>query len=477
MNMNISVLIGYLLLTFIIAGWGYKITSTSDDYWVAGRSLGVFVSVGTYFATLISSWSVIGAPGYFYNMGWAGYWQFGGTILTSIFAALWFGAKIRGTGFVTLPDILAARYYSGAVRVISAGLILIGSMIFLTVQALGAGVILRQITGISENIGIILGVIIFLIFTVTGGMHSVAWTDLVQGIMIFVGIFIAVIMGLDKVGGFGAMHRQLAVSAPEFLDPFAGGKMGLLMIFNWYIIWGVGNLGTPQFMGRFLACRDLATVRTSQGLTALTFALFYFLIGTLGGLAKLLFPGIADANSVGPMFITQMLHPFFGALIMSALMAAAMSTASSVLLVASTTFVRDFYQAFAKNAIEDRKLVSYSRIVTVLVSIVACILALKRISTIFWLQPNMVATMGASIGTALIAAFAWKRANREGAIASILGGILVTSIWFIMGLQASTGFHPSIPGTAAAILLLVVVSKLTPPTPKEIIARFFPANN
>ncbi|MGO4887582.1 sodium:solute symporter [Anaerobacillus sp. MEB173] len=476
MEMNTIVLIVYLLLTFLIAGWGYKVTSTSDDYWVAGRSLGVIVSVGTFFATLISTWSVIGAPGYFYEIGWAGYWQFGGTILTSIFAAVWFGAKIRSTGHVTLPDILAARYYSNKVRVLGAGLILVASMIFLTVQTLGAGIILNQITGIDKNIGVIIGTVIFLLFTITGGMHSVAWTDLVQGVLIFVGILAAVIIGLVKIGGFGEMHLQLATQHPEFLDPFAGGKMGLLMILNWFVIWGVGNIGTPQFMSRFLSAKDTKVVRLSQGITALTFAIFFLLIGTLGGLAKLFFPGITDPSTVGPTFVTEMLPPLLGAVIMSALMAAAMSTASSVLLVASTTFVNDFYKAFSKKKIEDKKLVLSSRIVTVFVSIAALIFALMEISTIFWLQPNMVATMGAAIGTALVATFAWKRANKEGAIASIIAGTLVTTLWFAFGLQATTGFHPVIPGTLASILLMVVVSLVTKAPPQHVIDEFFNEN-
>jgi len=474
MVMNTTVLIIYLLLTFIIAGWGYKVTSTSDDYWVAGRSLGVIVSVGTFFATLISSWSVIGAPGYFYQIGWAGYWQFGGTIITSIFAAVWFGAKIRGTGYVTLPDILAARYYSNKVRAIGATLILIASMIFLTVQTLGAGVILNQITGIDPKLGAVIGTVIFLFFTVTGGMHSVAWTDLVQGILIFLGILAAIIIGLFKVGGFGEMHFQLATQYPEFLDPFAGGKMGILMILNWFVIWGVGNIGTPQFMSRFFSAKDTKVVRLSQGITALAFALFYFLIGILGGLAKLLYPGITDPSLVGPTFVTGMLPPILGAIIMSALMAAAMSTASSVLLVASTTFVRDFYQAFSKKAMEDKKLILMSRVITVFVSVIALIFALMEISTIFWLQPNMVATMGAAIGTSLVAAFAWKRANKEGAMASIIGGTLVTTLWFALKLQATTGFHPVIPGTIAAILLMIVVSLLTEAPPQHVIDEFFP---
>ncbi|MFG6117976.1 sodium:solute symporter family protein [Thalassobacillus sp. B23F22_16] len=471
--MTTWVLIIYLLLTFGIAAYGFKVTSSSDDYWVAGRSLGVIVSVGTFFATLISSWSVLGAPGYFYSIGWAGYWQFGGTILTSIFAAVWFGAKIRSTGYVTLPDILAARYYSNKVRVLGAALILVASMIFLTVQTLGAGVILNQITGIDKNIGVVIGMVIFLLFTVTGGMHSVAWTDLVQGLLIFFGILAAVIVGLVKIGGLGEMHVQLANQHPDFLDPFAGGKMGLLMILNWFVIWGVGNIGTPQFMSRFLSAKDTKVVRISQGITALTFALFYLLIGTLGGLAKLLYPGITDMDTVGPTFVTGMLPPLLGALIMSALMAAAMSTASSVLLVASTTFVRDFFQSFTKKDVSEKKLVLYSRVVTVFVSIIAMVFALMEISTIFWLQPNMVATMGAAIGTALVAAFAWKRANKEGALASITAGTVVTTVWFALKLQETTGFHPVIPGTIAAIVFMVGVSLITKAPPQHVIDEFF----
>jgi sodium/proline symporter len=473
MALNTIILIVYLLATFVVAGWGYKVTTSSDDYWVAGRTLGVAVSTGTFFATLVSSWSVLGATGYFYQMGWAGYWQFGGTILTSVFASIWFGAKIRSTGYVTLSDILAARYYSKGIRLLTSGLVVFASIIFLTVQAMGAGIILNQITGINPQIGIILGVIIFLFFTVTGGMNSVAWTDFLQAIIIIVGVAAAVIIGLVKVGGFGAMHTSLAEIAPGWLDPFAEGKMGIVMIINWYIIWGVGNLGTPQFMSRFLACKDENVVRMSQGFTALSFAGFYFLIGMMGGLARIYFPGIQSSDMVGPTFVTGMLPPVIGAIIMSALMAAAMSTASSVLLAGATSFTRDIYQKVLEKDVTDKELVKVSRIITVIISIAALVFALMKISSIFWLQPNMVATMGAALATSLIAGFAWKRATREGAYASVLAGIIVSMVWFIFKLQATTGLHPVIPGTLSAIIGMVAVSLITKKPPQEVIDEFF----
>jgi sodium/proline symporter len=406
-------------------------------------------------------------------MGWAGYWQFGGTILTSVFASVWFGSKLRSTGYVTLSDVLAARYYSKGIRLLTGLLVVFASIIFLTVQAMGAGVILNQVTGLPTNIGVIIGVAIFMFFTVTGGMHSVAWTDFLQAVIIVGGVTAAVIIGLIEVGGFGAMHATIAEISPEWLDPFGNGKMGLVMIINWYIIWGIGNLGTPQFMSRFFACKNVNTVRLSQGLTAVVFAVFYFLIGMMGGLAKIYFPGIEDANMVGPTFVTGMLPPIVGAIIMSALLAAAMSTASSVLLVGATSFTRDIYQKVLEKDVDDDGLVKISRIVTIVISLGALIFALMEISTIFWLQPNMVATMGAALATSLIAGFAWKGATKEGAYTSIISGTLVSMIWFVFKLQATTGLHPVIPGTLSAIIGMILVSKLTENPPQEVIDEFF----
>mgnify|MGYP003586169485 FL=1 len=471
---NLIVLVLYLALMIGISVWGYKRTANSDDYFVAGRSLGVWVSVGSYTSTLISAWSILGATGYFYNIGWAGYWQFSGTIATSLFAAMWFGEKIRSTGLVSLPDILSARYYSNWMRGVTGFIIFIGTMLFLTVQAMGCGVIFNQILGIPNEIGIVVGVLVFLVFTVTGGMHSVAWTDFAQAVLIFIGVILAVIIGLNQVGGFSELHYQVAAKNPQFLDPYGGGKMGLLMIINWFVIWGIGNLGTPHFMSRFLSCKDIKVVRLSQGLTAIAFASFYFIIGTIGAIAYILLPGITNPELVGPTFIAKMLPPVVAAIVMSAVVAAVMSTAASILLVGATTFVRDFYQGFSQKDVSEKQLLSMSRWVTIVISVVATILALKGISTIFWLQAHMVATMGASLGTALVAGFAWKRANREGGLASVIGGAGVTSIWFFFELQKVTGVHPVIPGTITAIVLLIAVSLATKAPPQEVIDRFFP---
>jgi Na+/proline symporter len=154
-----------------------------------------------------------------------------------------------------------------------------------------------------------------------------------------------------------------------------------------------------------------------------------------------------------------------------------MSTASSILLVGATTFARDFYQTFSKKQPDDKKLVFMSRAITIVISVASLGFAMMKLSTIFWLQPNMVATMGASVGTALVAGFAWKRASKQGAIASILSGIIVTTLWFAFKMQAVTGVHPVIPGTIASILAIVIVSLLTEAPPKEVISEFFPANS
>jgi len=134
-KLNWVIFIVYMLMNVAVVFWGYKRTKSSADYFVAGRSLGVWVSAGTYFATMISTWSLLGAVGFVYDFGWSGYWQFGGTVITSVIAAAWFGAKLRSTGQVSLADVMAHRYQSDLARAVTGLVVVAASVIFLTVQS------------------------------------------------------------------------------------------------------------------------------------------------------------------------------------------------------------------------------------------------------------------------------------------------------------------------------------------------------
>ena len=460
----------YLLLILAVGMYVSRTVKDSDDWAVAGRSLGVLPAAGTYFATVISAVSFMGYMGYYYNNGWGGWWNWAGTAIATLIFAGWFAARLRRFGKVTLADFLEARYGRKHAAIASA-MVLFSTVLFTVAQLVGSGVLINTITGIDYKLAVIGVGIIFLLFTIAGGMLAVAWTDTVSAGIILVGVVIMMFTILGKVGGFTEMHRILAETNPAALDPFAGGKIPLGVAISWMVTWGIGNFGVPQLMTRFYSCKDEHVARMSQGWTGLALMFFYGPLMIIGLGASILIPGIEKADAVAPTIILQMINPLLGAVIVSAVLAAAISTADSVLLLAGTTAVRDIYQKYINPNADSRKVLTYSRYATFVIGIVAIILALGNNSTVLMIQANMVGILGSMIAMTVIIGFAWKRSNAQGGMAGMVVGISTAIIWYMLG--KPFGWFPILPSIFTSSIANIVVSLVTAPPKKEVVERFF----
>lgn len=460
----------YLILMLLVGVGVSKWIGDAEDWWIAGRQLNIPLSVGTYFATIVSTVSVIGYLGYYYNIGWGGWWNWAGTALTTLIAAGWFAAKLRRFGKVTLPDFLEARY-GKTQRTIGAIVILIATVFFTCAQLVGASVLINVATGIPINIAVVIVGVVFIIFTMLGGMFAVAWTDTISSAIILIGVWILMFVSLDKVGGFKQLHLTLAQTNPSALDPFAGGKMHIGIIISWILTWGIGNFGAPQFITRFYACKDEHVARMSQGWTGLTFMLFYVPVMLIALSGMVLIPGIAESDAVAPTLIKQLLHPVWGGVVMAGILAAAISTADSVLLLAGTTVTRDIYPKFINPNAGQQELLRLSRIVTVVIGGLAVFGTIFIQSTVMWIQATMVGILGSILAVPVILGFAWKRANSTGALAAMITGCITAIVWYVLG--KPFGIFPILPSLITSVIAMVVGSLATAPPSNEIVKMFF----
>lgn len=461
----------YLIIILLAGIFVSKYVKNADDWAVAGRSLGIIPSTGTYFATIVSTVSVMGYLGYYYQLGWGGWWNWAGTAISTIIFAGWFAARLRRFGKVTLPDFLEERYgkiHSG----IAAVLILFSTLLFTCAQLVGSSVLVNVATGIPVNTAIIIIGVVFIIFTITGGMISVAWTDTISTALILIGVFILTFVSLGKVGGFKELHLTLAQIEPEALDPFAGGAMTWGLAISWCITWGIGNFGVPQIMTRFYSCKDEHVARMSQGWTGFTLLLFYVPTMLIGLSGKILFPGITNPDAVAPIMVKELLSPVLGGIVLASILAASVSTADSVLLLSGTTAVRDIYQKFINpNNTDSKKILKISRYATLIIGVLAIISTMFMTSTVMWIQANMVGILGSMLAMTVIIGFAWKRSNAQGGLAGMIVGIVTAIIWY--ALQKPFGWFPILPSIFTSTLANILVSLATPLPNKEIINRFF----
>jgi sodium/proline symporter len=443
-----------------------------NDWFIAGRNLGVIPMVGTYFATIISTVSFVGYLGYYYMHGWGGWWNWAGTALTSFIAALWFAERLRKFGKVTLPDLIEERY--GRVHSILAAFIILIAMLFFTcAQLIGsAAVLTTAIPQADRTVAIVIIGFVFIAFTAIGGMEAVAWTDTLCSVVMLVGVWLLAYIVVGEAGGVAEIHRRLAVVQPTALHPFAGGSISFGIAMSWFLTWGIGNFGAPQFTTRIYAAKDPHTAAISQAWCGLTFILFYLPLMLVGLAGIILVPGIEKADTVAPIMIQTFMNPWAAGLIMAGLLAAAITTADSVLLLAGTTVVRDLVQKISRKNYSSQSLLRMSRVTTVIIGLISIVFSLNMTIGVMWVQANMVGIMGSMLSVIVLAAFAWKRANGQGAMAAMLAGLATAILWEYYGRPFN--LFPILPALGTSLAALIGVSLVTPPPSKEISAKFFP---
>lgn len=472
MELAVSIVL-FLIVLFLVGVLVSRKIKNEDDWFVAGRNLGVIPLVGTYFATIISTVSVVGYLGYYYINGWGGWWNWAGTALTSFIAAMWFAERLRKFGKVTLADLLEERY--GRIHSILAGFIILIAMLFFTCAQLvgSAAVVTTAIPSISRTMAIVGIGLIFIFFTVMGGMEAVAWTDTFCSVVILVGVWFLMFRVVGEAGGVAEIHRRLDVVKPTALDPFAGGAISIGVAMSWFLTWGIGNFGAPQFSTRIYSAKDPRTAAVSQAWCGVTFILIYLPLMLIALAGIILVPGIEKADTVAPMLIQKFMNPWVGGLIMAGVLAAAVSTADSVLLLAGTTLTHDIVQKLSNRQYSSRTLLRIARVTTFAIGVLAIVFSLNIESGVMWIQANMVGIMGSMLSIVVLAAFAWRRANSAGALASMLVGLATAIIWEYLGRPMR--WFPILPSLITGLIALVTVSLMTSPPSDKILEKFFTA--
>lgn len=466
----IIVLLLYLLALIVVGKIASRGVKNSDDWAVAGRSLGICSSAASYFTTVLSAVSFIGYMGYYYQFGWGGWWNWAGTLICTILFAGFFAARLRRFGGVTISDFLDRRF--GRVHgALAAVLILFSTILFTMAQLVASASIIKVITGIPEYMSVIIVGVVFLAFTVTGGMKSVAWTSVLTSVLILFGAYALMFSILGKTGGFWALHEQVYAVDPSLLDPFAGGSIGVGLALSWCVTWGIGNFGLPQLITKFNSCKDEKTARYSQGVSGILFVLFYLPLMIIGLGMRILQPGILKTDTVASIAMVEMVGPVIGGIVLAAILGAAISTAASVLLQSGTTATRDLYQKFINPEADSKKVLMISKTTTLAVGIISIVLSLFNSSTVLMIQSNMVGVLGSMLAMTIILGFTWKRSNSQGGLAGMVVGIVTAILWYLLG--QPFGWMPILPAIFTSTAANVAVSLLTPAPSADVVEEFF----
>jgi len=481
------ILAGLLLYLVVMIGVGlvtYRYMNTLDDYVLAGRRLGPWVAAISERASGESAWFLLGLPGAAYSLGFTEYWSVIGIACGILFSWTFIAMPLRREtarlGAITLPDYFEMRFNdrSRLLRIVSMVVILFFYTGYVAAQLHGAGKILNATFGIDPFWGIVIGAAVVVFYTLMGGFLAVAWTDLIQGLLMTAVAVVLPIAGLVAVGGPGALVEKLAPRGADFLT-LSGGKVGAAFFFGVIVgglSWGFGYLGQPHLLTRYMAIRRTSELRQG-GLIAMGWTLLSYwgapLIGVLG--VAVLGPDLADPEQVMPLLAKALMPGWVAGLMIAGATAAMMSTADSQLLVATSTLIEDIYVRMLRPKTPAERLVLLSRLATILIASVAfvlAVLALRGSSLIDHMVAYAWTGLGASFGPPLLLALWWKRTTRNGALVGMLAGMVTTVIW--QNSETLTAFLDiKAPAVLISAATVVIVSLLdgnrdeTVPVPAE----------
>lgn len=465
----------YCVFMLWIGYYGYKKTKDSSDYFVAGRSLGLGVSIPLFAAGFFSAASVLGMSSDVFENGWSfvAIYPVGlaaGWILLALVAPRF--SRVR-KNWVTTPDMYADRYYSPKVMRGWMSFFVTLHMALLVIMGLtGAGAILGPFLNISYEASVILVGIIFVIYTGLGGMYSVAWTNVAQFIALAISVCGAAIFGIYRSGGIAAINARLAEIDPAMLTATIGGDLSPTYIVGTAFTLALGCPILAYYHRMFMSARSERVAVGMIGFSSILLSIVYAGVLYIGLSARVLLP--YDMVSVDGAFgsLIDIMPTLFGSIALCGVIAALQSSVDSQLLSASSVIASDVYKKLGnKSDVSDRELMNVSRNSTFLIGTICVIVAYFRPASIIRLYVTIHTLSSSVLFAPLMLGLFWPRCTREAGVAGSIFGFIAALLWMIFGPE-------SIPATLIVVpvcfILMIIISHLTPEPPEHVRETFFP---
>ena len=450
----------YIAIMAVVGVYASRRTHSATEFVLAGRKLSLGLCTTTIIATWLGGGMIIGGSGAAYEDGLLGVIAdpFGAT-LCLLLVGLFFVRIFRRLKFFSFIEFVEQRFGRLATLVTSAAALL-SSIFWVAGMLVAFGLIFESLTGIPLEAGIVGGAIVVIAYTSIGGMLAVALTDFVQVVIIAIGMVLLFVVVLIDAGGWGAVSAQIPADAWRMLPLENTGERWLNYLRAWFIF-GLADIASQSLLQRAMAARTERVAQYSFYLAGLGYLAFAMIPVTLGIIASVTMPGLADPESVLPTLAIEHLHPVAVAIFVGALLAAIMSSCDSSLLAAATVISTNLLPFVKKNP-SDRLSLAVARWAIPAAGAVAVIGALNA-KVVFdtMIDANML--MLAAVIVPFISGIWWRKANRAGALAAMAAGI---AAWLLTSV-----FYPQLPGDliglgaslAAMLIVTPLTQKLDPP--------------
>lgn len=507
---TIQILIAMAVYMAVVVGIGIvfskRANKSTEDYFLGGRSLGPWVTAMSAEASDMSGWLLMGLPGVAYWCGladatWTAIGLAVGTYLNWLIVSKRLRRySVRAGNSITLPDFFSNRFHekNKVIMTIAALFILVFFTVYAASCLVTCGKLFSTLFGAPYVAMMLLGAVFVLVYTLLGGFLAESVSDFMQAIVMVVALVAVVIAGVVSAGGFGAVIEN-AKSIPGFFELFAtatpvvdegvqvvqngvplfgeAGSYGIITIVS-TMAWGLGYFGMPQVLLRFMGIRKEKELTRSRRIATIWVLISLAVAVFIGVVGRALYPTelltAGEAESIFILLSKNLFPALLAGFVMAGILAATISSSDSYLLIAASSLAKNLYQGIVKKNATDKQVMWVSRITLVVIALVAMVIAMDEESVIFTIVSFAWAGFGATFGPLVIFSLFWKRINRAGAIAGMLGGGGMVFFWklVIRPLGGIWNIYELLPAFLFSCLLIVVVSLLTKAPSKEIQEEF-----
>lgn len=472
---EVSVFIIYLVFMLSIGIWFFfrDKHQTEKGYFLGDRKMGPWVAALSAGASDMSAWVLMGLPTSIYALGLGQVWIAVGLAVGYSLSWIYEAPRLRtfsieANDAITVPQYLTNRFMSEskALQIISAAVFLVAYTIYAASSIKACGTLFNTVTGLDTTIAMYLAAIIVISYTFLGGFSAVSWTDFFQGMLVLCAMFIVPIAAAAMLEA-GASAK---IDTPNYWNVFS----------SWQDIvsglgWGLGYFGMPHIIIRFMSINSQKELRKSAKI-GITWTVLILIFAGLVGVIGRMFIGFDEAvnnNSLVFVVMTRRIFPsVISGVLLSAVLAAAMSTADSQLLAAASAFASDVYRPVIRgDKAGNREMLWAGRIVVLLIAVAALMIASSpNAGSIMSLVSNAWGVFGAAFGPAIMLSLYWKRFTFAGAACGIFTGAVVDIAWLTY--MADTGVYEIIPGFFAGLIVAVIVALITPKPSADVESLF-----
>jgi Na+/proline symporter len=426
----VAVGLAYFAGIIAISVWAARRTRTASDFFVAGHGIGLIALTVASVSTAVSGFAFVGGPGLMYTVGLGAMFIVLPAAVTNVMGAWVLAKRMRllgeARGLLTVPDAIGARYRSPGAQGLAGFAMLVGIVGYMATNALAMGVVINAIFGVGIGWGIWIGMGVTLAYSVSGGILAGIYNDVFQGTLMAAASVLVFLFVLKVGGGLGDISNTILASDPKFLGPW--GRMTPLAALSLFFVFGMGALGQPQGVHKYYMLRDPMQLKwypllKTLGLILVLLLYFGVGVGVKAFVTNGTMPALTAPDQATPSLLLTVTPLVLAALVFSGVAAATMSAANSFINIGAAVVMHDLPIAFGRRLNNE---LLWGRAVTVLIAILAAVIAQYSGAMVAFLGIFGWGLFASTLVPALAVGLNWDGATKEGAIASIAIGLIVT---------------------------------------------------